>query len=334
MEPTNNTAAMDHSFGKESGITASIILGVTCLIGVPGNSAVIWVILFKMKKRPSTILLILNLAIADLVVLVTLPLWIYSITSSWVFGEASCKILSYLIYCNLYGSVFFIMLMSIDRFMAVIYPFASQRWRRDSFICKVIAVVWILAFLFAVPIIPIKRVQMVDYKIQCSARDYDSKAQQITCLALETFVGFVIPFTVLTICYAYVARRVNKMTFKSKNRSEMLIASIVIAFVICWLPYHVFNVIEFASLMVSPDSSALATLDHISEIGSYVTGALAFISSSINPLLYAYAAKSLRSGFRSSVMVKIFEQMGHSTTKDEYTMARLNETKVESIQDL
>ncbi|XP_072135627.1 leukotriene B4 receptor 1 [Mobula birostris] len=332
MEPTNNTEPTDQSFGVEHGIAASIILGVTCLIGVPGNSLVIWVILFKMKKWPSTILLILNLAIADLVVLITLPLWIYSITSSWVFGETSCKIFSYLIYCNLYGSVFFIMLMSIDRFMAIIYPFASQKWRKVSFICKVIAVVWILAFLFAVPIIPIKRVQMIDYKKQCSAREYDSKAQQITCLALETFVGFVIPFTVLIVCYAYVARRVNKMTFKSKNRSEMLIASIVIAFVVCWLPYHVFNVIEFASLMVRPDSGASATLDHISEVGSYVTGALAFISSSINPMLYAFAARSMRSGFRSSVMVKIFEQMDRST-KDEYTMERINETKMESTQD-
>ncbi|XP_062923504.1 leukotriene B4 receptor 1 [Mobula hypostoma] len=333
MEPTNNTETTDQSFGVEHGIAASIILGVTCLIGVPGNSLVIWIILFKMKKWPSTILLILNLAIADLVVLITLPLWIYSITSSWVFGEASCKIFSYLIYCNLYGSVFFIMLMSIDRFMAIIYPFASQKWRKVSFICKVIVVVWILAFLFAVPIIPIKRVQMVDYKKQCSAREYDSKTQQITCLALETFVGFVIPFTVLIVCYAYVARRVNKMTFKSKNRSEMLIASIVIAFVVCWLPYHVFNVIEFASLMVRPDSGASATLDHISEVGSYVTGALAFISSSINPMLYAFAARSMRSGFRSSVMVKIFEQMDRST-KDEYTMERINETKMESTQDL
>ncbi|XP_051884375.1 leukotriene B4 receptor 1 [Pristis pectinata] len=333
MELSNNTKGRDPSVGMGKGIAASIVLGITCLIGIPGNSMVIWVILAKMKKRSSTILLILNLAIADLVVLITLPLWIYSITNSWVFGEASCKVLGYLIYCNLYGSVFFIMLMSIDRFMAVIYPFASQKWRKESSICKVVAIVWILAFLFAVPIILVKKVEVINGKPQCSVREYDSEAQQITCLTLETFVGFVIPFTVLAICYVYVARRVNKMTFKSKNKSEMLIAGIVIAFVICWLPYHVFNVIEFASLMVKPNSDASNTLEHISEVGSYVTGALAFISSSINPLLYAFAAKSLRSGFRSSVMAKVFEQMGQST-KDEYTMERINTTKMESIQDL
>ncbi|XP_055504436.1 leukotriene B4 receptor 1 [Leucoraja erinacea] len=332
MELSNSTGEADLSLSTGVQVAASIILGATCLIGVPGNSIVVWVVLSKMKRRPSTILLILNLAIADLVVLITLPLWIYSINNGWVFGEISCKVLAYLIYCNLYGSVFFITLMSMDRFMAVIYPFASQRWRTERSVCKVVPVVWALAFLFAVPVILVKKVQTIDGQPTCSVREYDSDAQQITSLAVETFIGFVIPLTVLAVCYAHVARRVSQMTFKSKNRSEMLIASIVIAFVICWLPYHVCNVIEFASLMVDPGSDAFSVLANISEVGSYVSGALAFFSSAINPLLYAFAAKSLRNGFRSSVMVKVFEQMAQST-KDEYTMERFNTTNGESIQD-
>uniref|UniRef100_UPI00398EB135 leukotriene B4 receptor 1 n=1 Tax=Pristiophorus japonicus TaxID=55135 RepID=UPI00398EB135 len=333
MELSNNTNETDHSVNMTEGIAASIVLGLTCLVGIPGNSLVIWTILFKMKQRSPTVLLILNLAVADLVVLITLPLWIYSIINSWVFGETSCKVMGYLIYCNLYSSVFFITLMSIDRFMAVIYPFASQRWRKKDSVCKVVAIVWLLAFLFAIPIILVKNVQIIDDQTQCSYREYDSNAQQITCLALETLVGFVIPFSVLTICYVSIARRVDQMTFKSKNRSEMLIVSIVIAFVICWLPYHVFNLIELASLMVESDSDALKTLENISEVGSYIVGALAFISSSINPLLYAFAARNLWTGFRSSVLVKVFEQMVQST-KDECTVEHVNTTKIESTQGL
>ncbi|XP_067853563.1 leukotriene B4 receptor 1 [Heptranchias perlo] len=336
MEISNGTVdnnETDHSDNIVQGIAASIVLGLTCLVGIPGNSLVIWVILFKLKQRSPTVVLILNLAVADLVVLVTLPLWIYAITNYWVFGEASCKILGYLIYCNLYGSVFFIMLMSIDRFMAVIYPFASQRWRKKDFVRKVVVVVWTLAFLFAIPIILVKNVEIIDGYAQCSGREYDSNAQQITCLALETLVGFVIPFSVLTICYASVAKRVGQMSFKSKIKSEMLIISIVIAFVICWLPYHVFNLVEFASLMVESDSDVSKTLEQISNVGSYVTGALAFISSSINPLLYAFAARNWRTSFRSSVMAKVFEQMAQST-KDECTVERVNTTKMESSQGL
>ncbi|XP_032892366.1 leukotriene B4 receptor 1-like [Amblyraja radiata] len=333
MELSKSTGEADLSLGMGVRVAASIILGATCLIGIPGNSIVIWVILSKMKRRPSTVLLILNLAIADLVVLLTLPPWIYSINNGWTFGEPSCKVVAYLIYCNLYGSVFFITLMSVDRFMAVIYPFASQRWRTERSVCKVLPVVWALAFLFAVPVILLVKVQTIDGKPTCKDDKSDLKAQQITSLAMETFIGFVIPLTVLAVCYAHVIRRVSQMTYKSKNRTEMLIASIVIAFVICWLPYHVFNVFKFASLMVNSDSGAFRVLENVSEVGSYITGALAFFSSAINPLLYAFAAKSFRNGFRSPVMVKIFEQMAQST-KDEYAMERFKTTKMGSIQDL
>ncbi|XP_069757627.1 leukotriene B4 receptor 1-like [Narcine bancroftii] len=328
MKPSNSTEATDHSVSGGEDIAASIILGATCLIGIPGNSMVIWIILFKMKKRSCTILLILNLAIADLVVLITLPLWIYSIASSWIFGETLCKALCYLIYCNLYGSVFFITVMSVDRFMAVVYPFASQRWRKESYVCKVIAIVWVLAFLFAIPGILFHNIETLYGQSQCSINYYNSKGQQITCLVLETVVGFVIPFIVLVICYASVARRVKQMTYKSKGRSEMLIASIVIAFAICWLPYHVFNVLQFVLLIVEPDSNVSSTLEYISAFGSFFAGTLAFINSSINPLLYAFAARSLRNGFRTSIMAKVFEEMAHPT-KDEYSMERINTTKTE-----
>ncbi|XP_055505047.1 leukotriene B4 receptor 1-like [Leucoraja erinacea] len=333
VELSNSTGEAGLSLGTEVRVAASIIFGATCLIGVPGNSIVIWVILSKMKRRPSTVLLILNLAIADLVLLLTLPLWIYSINNGWVFGTFSCKVVAYLIYCNLYGSVFFITLMSVDRFMAVIYPIASQRWRTERSVCKVVPVVWALACLFAVPVSQLMVVQTIDGQRTCKDYKTGSKALQITSLVMETFIGFVIPLTVLAVCYAHVVRRVSQMTFKSKNRTEMLIASIVIAFVICWLPYHVCNVFKFASLLVDPRSDAFSKLGNVSEVASYITGAIAFFSSAINPLLYAFAVKSLRDGFRPPVMVKVFEQMAQST-KDEYPMERFNNTKVESIQDL
>ncbi|XP_041048007.1 leukotriene B4 receptor 1 [Carcharodon carcharias] len=324
MEPPNNgtNTAVE--------ITGSIVLGLTCFVGIPGNSLVIWIILFKMQQRSHTVTLILNLAIADLVVLLTLPLWIYSIVNSWVFGTTPCKFLGYLVYCNLYGSVFFITLMSMDRFLAVIYPFASQRWRRKGIVRKVVVIAWSLAFLFAVPVILVKNVDIFDGRPQCLGRQYESKAQQVTCLVLETLVGFIIPFSVLTICYGFVVKKVGQMTFKSKNRSEMLIASIVIAFIICWLPYHVFNLVEFVSMMVELDPDAAKELQDFSGVGSYITGTLAFISSSINPLLYAFAARNLRSGFRSSVIAKVFDQMTPSN-KDEYTPARDDTTRMESL---
>lgn len=60
-------------------IAVCTILSLAFIVGFPGNAFVVWTICERMKQRSPTVVLILNLAIADLLVLVTLPIWIYSI---------------------------------------------------------------------------------------------------------------------------------------------------------------------------------------------------------------------------------------------------------------
>ncbi|KAK9542552.1 hypothetical protein VZT92_000404 [Zoarces viviparus] len=79
---------------------ACVILGLSFLVGAPGNLLVIWTILRHVKQRSHTVVLILHLAVADLLVLITLPLWIYSLVHTWVFGEALCKALVYIVKKN------------------------------------------------------------------------------------------------------------------------------------------------------------------------------------------------------------------------------------------
>ncbi|MGH0125240.1 UNVERIFIED_CONTAM: hypothetical protein FKN15_051674 [Acipenser sinensis] len=72
-------------------LVVSVILSLSFLIGVPGNLLVIWTIHRHIKHRSHTVVLILNLAVCDFVVLITLPVWIYSLADAWVFGETLCK---------------------------------------------------------------------------------------------------------------------------------------------------------------------------------------------------------------------------------------------------
>uniref|UniRef100_A0A4W3K2S2 Si:dkey-148a17.6 n=1 Tax=Callorhinchus milii TaxID=7868 RepID=A0A4W3K2S2_CALMI len=314
----------------DAGITASLVLGSAFLIGVPGNFLVIWIILCTMRQRSPTVVLILNLAVADFLVLITLPLWIYAFLNSWDFGQAMCKIISYIVCCNMYISVFLIMMMSIDRFLAVLYPFVIQKWRKNHVVVKTVLVVWILAFLFSIPILLVQEIDTdPSGNQQCFYRNYSSDGQQkIICLGLETSVGFAIPFTVLTVCYMCVGKRVKQMTYKKKNQTSMLIARIVIVFVVCWFPYHLFNLLEIASILI--ETTEVSTrFKHISDTGSYLSGALAFISSSINPLLYAFAARNFRQGFLSSKLAKVFEQMIENT-KEESTKEDINMLQKES----
>uniref|UniRef100_A0A8D0F5L5 G-protein coupled receptors family 1 profile domain-containing protein n=1 Tax=Strix occidentalis caurina TaxID=311401 RepID=A0A8D0F5L5_STROC len=272
-----------------------IILSLSFIIGTPGNCIVIWTVCTKMKQVSPSVLLILNLAIADVLVLITLPIWIYSFADSWVFGVIFCKILVFIIYCSMYASIFLITALSLERLMAVFYPFTIQRYKTKEKISLVMFLIWFLSITFGISVIPFQETEEMNGGLLCTCRNYSSNRQKVSYLLLETLAGFVIPFLIICTCYMCVARRISRMSYQSKQRSERLIASIV---------------------ELSNEEMSLA-LDEIVSRGVYISGALVFISSCINPLLYAFAARRFQNHLRFAKISKLFEQMSQTVTEED-----------------
>ncbi|XP_064375561.1 leukotriene B4 receptor 1-like [Dromaius novaehollandiae] len=295
-----------------------VILSLSFIIGTPGNCIVIWTVCTKMKQVSPSVLLILNLAIADILVLITLPIWIYSFADSWVFGVIFCKILVFIIYCSMYASIFLITALSLERLMAVFYPFTIQRYKTKEKIFVIMFLIWFLSITFGISVIPFQETEEMSGGLQCTCRNYSSNRQKVSYLLLETLAGFVIPFFIICTCYVCVGKRISKMTYQSKRRSERLIASVIVAFILCWLPHHLFNILEIISVHIELSNKEMSlALDEVLNIGVYISGALVFISSCINPLLYAFAARRFQSHLRFAKISKLFEQMSQTVTEED-----------------
>lgn len=99
------------------------------LLGLFGNSVVV-LVLFKYKRLKSmTDVYLLNLAISDLLFVLSLPFWAYYAADQWVFGLGLCKIVSWMYLVGFYSGIFFIMLMSIDRYLAIVHAVFSLKAR-------------------------------------------------------------------------------------------------------------------------------------------------------------------------------------------------------------
>ncbi|XP_026234384.1 leukotriene B4 receptor 1-like [Anabas testudineus] len=291
-------------------LVACVILGLSFLVGVPGNLLVIWTILKHVKQRSHTIVLILHLAAADLLVVVTLPLWIYSLARSWVFGEASCKAMVYTVSVCMFSSIFFITLMSVARFLSIYYPFKMMHWKTKSAMNISPAVLWLLALLLGVPSAVTQTLNDIDGTEQCFSKEFSSVIQAILFLCLEILGGFVIPLIILIICYCLVAAKLQKMTFNSKQKSMFLVHTVVIVFSLCWLPYHIINIIDFVCVLGSGT-------DHncVPQSIVFSSGALVFISSSVNPVLYCFFASNFKKSLNESRLVRLFQEVASQTIK-------------------
>ncbi|XP_014797700.1 PREDICTED: leukotriene B4 receptor 1-like [Calidris pugnax] len=295
-----------------------VILSLSFIIGTPGNCIVIWTVCAKMKQVSPSVLLILHLAIADVLVLITLPIWIYSFADSWVFGVIICKMLVFIIYCSMYASIFLITALSLERLMAVYYPLTIQRYKTKRKICLIMFLIWFLSIAFGVSVIPFQETEETNGQLMCTCRNYSSNKQRASYLLLETLAGFVIPFLIICTCYMCVARRISRMTYQSKRRSERLIARIVVAFILCWFPHHLFNTLDIISMQIElSNKETSSALEEVVDRGVYISGALVFVSSCINPLLYAFAARRFQNHLRFAKISKLFEQMSQTVAEED-----------------
>ncbi|KAG7317285.1 hypothetical protein KOW79_019583 [Hemibagrus wyckioides] len=99
------------------------IYSVEMCVALAGNILALWLLVNKEKKKWNMGLVFsCNLIISDIFYALSLPLLIdyYSKGQVWIFGEAVCKIERFLFTCNLYVSIYFIMCISVHRYLAIV----------------------------------------------------------------------------------------------------------------------------------------------------------------------------------------------------------------------
>ncbi|CAK8681349.1 unnamed protein product [Clavelina lepadiformis] len=131
----------------------TVILLTVFILASVGNIFVIVSLLRRYRSWTVSMSYLFNLAIADLLFACTIPFWVdfYYKGMTWHYGDAMCKVAGTITFLNLYGSVFFLTAMAIDRWMAVVHYLTLEKYRRLSIARWVCVAVWLSAFLLSVP---------------------------------------------------------------------------------------------------------------------------------------------------------------------------------------
>ncbi|KAJ8398563.1 hypothetical protein AAFF_G00420910 [Aldrovandia affinis] len=279
-----NTSSSNFTIFNTKDIAPSVVLGLCSLVGVPGNIVVIMLIVSNYKRENFTLKLMLNLAFSDILSLLTLPVWIYTWLYGWTLGLGLCKFVSYVVYCGLYSSLLTVTLMSVQRYLTVLY---HQYWARLHGTGERVLLVtlWGLAGVLASPAIVLRNVDSSEMRCQSCFR---SEAEEVATLFMETLLGFVVPFSILVTSYFCLHKKVNQTAFFRSQRMTKLVTSIVVTFFIFWIPIHVTNILGIFAV-----SLKLKTLKNISDAAWRIAVALTFINSCLNPFLYAFASRTL-----------------------------------------
>ncbi|XP_076293120.1 allatostatin A receptor 1 [Lasioglossum baleicum] len=303
---TNDTETYDfdqQQVQRIVGVIVPLCFGMIGILGFVGNCLVVTVVAANPGMRSTTNILIINLAVADLLfVIFCIPFTATDfVLPFWPFGNIWCKIVQYLIIVTAFASVYTLVLMSLDRYLAVVHPITSISWRTESRAILAICIAWAIIFAISTPAL------VVHGEFQDEGNS--SSTNLTACRVLPHYdwplfqvsfflMSYLLPL--LLICFFYICMlvrlwrrsRVTAESRRGRRRVTRLVLVVVGVFAFCWCPIQVILVRK--SLDVYP----LTTTSIMVQIASHI---LAYMNSCINPFLYAFLSDSFRKAFRKII---------------------------------
>lgn len=263
------------------------MFGICMILGIPGNVAVVVVIITRMKKKSYTLQLILNLAVSDIICLLTMPLWINNHLNGWNLGKSACRLFVIVLYVSAVSNLLTVTLMSVQRYLHVLHPHVWAKLGRRGEIALLIGL-WTLSVVFSLPYSFMYKAEENECELILS-----SGAGRLLFLCSETLLCFIFPFLTMLIFYLRLYKKVNQKTFFKQQRMTKMVICILVIFFVVWCPYHIFNLVEMAAIMFSYQQTSEKVLDFIYRHRRIVEGFAAF-NTCVNPFLYAFSFKNLR----------------------------------------
>ncbi|CAF1215592.1 unnamed protein product [Adineta steineri] len=266
------------------------------VIGTIGNILVILTVVTVKQMRNTTNALILHLAIANLsFVLMCIPHTIYVyVVHSYYFPRLLCKLANTLMYLSAYVSIYILVLMSVDRFLGVVFAVKSSKYRTERNAHLAVIVVWLVGIIFSSPnmiyydVLLANSINDVWVCLFSDDNSFFNTTRHVTAYCFAIF-GLIVPLIIIAILYGLIIQvlrqnSAGKQVAKGKKRVTKMVSAVISSFVICWTPMQIYLLYTHHN--------------HVIILFAIVSQSLVYISACINPILYAFLSEPFRKAFK------------------------------------
>ncbi|KAM9033023.1 P2Y purinoceptor 2-like [Sarcophilus harrisii] len=275
-------------------VTYSLVLA----LGLPLNGAVLWLAWCRTRRWSCSTIYLANLMVADLLYLATLPFLIvnYSLGDRWPFGAALCRLVRFLFYTNLYGSVLLLTCISVHRFLGVCYPVRSLALRTRRLARRGAGAAWALVVAQALPTLAFSETGARAGRTVCyDLSRPDNFGRFFAYGALLTFSGFVLPFLVILVCSWLMVRSLLRPAEAragagARAKSVRTLLAVCGLFALCFGPFHVTRSVYLVFRLRDTSCALLTGLSAAYKLWRPLVG----LSSCLNPVLFFLCGGSNR----------------------------------------
>lgn len=311
-------------------ITVTVLI---FLVGVTLNGLVVWALgmrgqrhLVRRGSREETRaassfrIYVLNLALADLVLVLRTPLMLGYLAHncSWPFSRGLCQVVMFLRGLGLYASAFLLCAVALERCLCLLRP-VWARLRRPNWAVPVACVIlWLIATALSIPYSFSADLREINGTYQC----VESTKFNMGLFVAETAAGFILPLLVFLCSNLAVLFTVHQSmpptptsstpsTTRRMTRMYHVMFITMLLFLTCWVPYFVCRFLR----ALAEGRPERAVLYRSAVLGTYISLFLVYIKSALNPVLYVFAARGLSRAIKASLVSTIERLFSDDSTE-------------------
>ncbi|XP_075054071.1 motilin receptor [Mixophyes fleayi] len=318
------TESMCSFFSIKILIPFTVICLIIMVAGLIGNTVTILIIKRYKDMKTTTNFYLSSMAVSDIIILLCLPFDLYRLwmSTSWIFGGFLCKFLCLISEGCTYSTILHITALSIERYLAICFPLKAKVFITKRRVKTVIVFLWLFALVSAAPLYNLFENVKVNYtgSWQCTYTKYAMESGLLNVMMWVTTVYFFFPMFCLIVLYGFIGKKLwkSKSVIRGPNaenrekchrQTVKILLVVVLAFIICWLPFHIGRII-YAN---TKDFQMMK----LSQYFNLVAMQLFYLSASINPVLYNLISKKYRTGAYKLLRLGRSDERTYNVIKDE-----------------
>ncbi|XP_064342540.1 C-C chemokine receptor type 6 isoform X2 [Camelus dromedarius] len=285
---------------KFSGLFVPLAYSLICVFGLLGNILVVVTFAFYKKAKSMTDVYLLNMAIADILFVLTLPFWaVNHATGEWVFSNAVCKLTRGIYAVNFNCGMLLLTCISLDRYIAIVQATRAFRLRSRALAHRraICLVVWAVSVLISSPTFTFTQKYRLQGGEVCEPR-YHAVSEpvrwKLLVLGLQLLFGFFIPLVFMVFCYMFIVKTLVQAQNSKRHKAIRVIVAVVLVFLACQIPHNMVLLVTAVNLGRTGRSCGS---EKVMGYVKNVTEVLAFLHCCLNPVLYAFIGQKFRSYF-------------------------------------
>ncbi|XP_060776762.1 C-C chemokine receptor type 5-like [Neoarius graeffei] len=270
------------------------LYSIVFIVGFIGNGLVVCGLVKYHKRLNLTDLCLFNLALSDILFLISLPFWAhYAAIASWTFRGFMCHVVTALYMLGLNGSIFFMILMTVHRYVITVHVHNSHFFKPQSMKASIVLVMfmWALSIGASLPTIIFSQTKNESGRWACRVEYPQGTAWTSFSYIELNILGFIIPLSVMVFCYSRIIPVLMAMKSQKKHKAVKLIFVLFTVFFLFWTPYNIVIFLNFLHHLGYMDS---CEWHQDLYMAMQWVETIAFSHCCLNPIIYAFVGQKFR----------------------------------------